>query len=54
MIARAEAGPTRDRAIALGIADEAGLREMQEDWTKWADAEDGYCGLINGEVVVYL
>ena len=53
MITRCENGPTREKAIELGIVDDESLKDMREAWERWANAPDGYCGLLNGEVLIH-
>ncbi|GDY31539.1 methyltransferase domain-containing protein [Gandjariella thermophila] len=38
-------------AVAGGHADEATLRRLRDAWYAWAEAEDGWFGIIHGEIV---
>lgn len=47
-------GAAPKKAIELGIASEAQLKEMAGGWKKWIDAEDGWFGSMHGEVIFTL
>lgn len=42
----------RKKALELGIATEAELDRMGEEWQKWMDTEDACCGTLHGEIIV--
>jgi len=47
-------GAVPKKAIEVGIASEAQLKEMSEGWSRWIEAEDGWFGCLQGEIIITL
>ena len=52
MADRCLTGRTREKAVEEGIASEEQLEEMAEGWRKWIEAEDGWFGCLQGELII--
>ncbi|KAL1588288.1 hypothetical protein WHR41_02844 [Cladosporium halotolerans] len=45
-------GEMRKKALELGIATEAELDRMGEEWQRWMETEDACCGTLHGEILI--
>ncbi|HVX20649.1 MAG TPA: methyltransferase domain-containing protein [Acidimicrobiales bacterium] len=48
---RVTASALADQAVALGLATPADLAAVADAWLRWADADDGWFAVVNGEVL---
>jgi SAM-dependent methyltransferase len=49
---RATASAFAEQAVAYGLATEAELAEVAAAWQRWAGADDGWLGMLHGELLV--
>ena len=49
---RATASSFAEQAVAYGLADRAGLEELADAWRVWRDADDGWLGMMHGELLI--
>jgi ubiquinone/menaquinone biosynthesis C-methylase UbiE len=49
---RATASSFATQAVEYGFATEAGLREIAAAWLRWAAADDGWLGMLHGELLI--
>jgi SAM-dependent methyltransferase len=51
---RATASAFAEQAVAYGLADRAELEQLAAAWLAWAAADDGWLGMMHGELLVRL
>lgn len=51
---RATASAFAEQAVAYGLASPADLEEIAAAWLRWRDAEDGWLGMLHGELLVHV
>ena len=49
---RATASSFAEQAVAYGLATPDGLEELADAWRAWRDAEDGWLGMMHGELLI--
>jgi SAM-dependent methyltransferase len=49
---RATASSFAEQAVAYGLAAPADLDEIAEAWRRWAAADDGWLGMLHGELLI--
>ncbi|WP_345771833.1 methyltransferase domain-containing protein [Geodermatophilus sabuli] len=49
---RATASAFADQAVAYGLATPGGLEEIAAAWLRWAAADDGWLGMLHGELLI--
>ncbi|WP_369131004.1 methyltransferase domain-containing protein [Modestobacter roseus] len=49
---RATASAFAEQAVAYGLATPAELQEVAEAWLAWAAADDGWLGMLHGELLI--
>jgi 2-polyprenyl-3-methyl-5-hydroxy-6-metoxy-1,4-benzoquinol methylase len=49
---RATASAFAEQAVAYGLATTAELEEIAEAWRRWRDADDGWLGMMHGELLI--
>ena len=49
---RATASSFAEQAVAYGLATPADLAEIAEAWRQWAGADDGWLGMLHGELLI--
>ena len=49
---RATASSFAEQAVAYGLATTAELEEIAAAWLRWAAADDGWLGMLHGEVLI--
>jgi ubiquinone/menaquinone biosynthesis C-methylase UbiE len=49
---RATASAFAEQALAYGLADRAELEEIAAAWLRWASADDGWLGMLHGELLI--
>ncbi|MCZ2858596.1 methyltransferase domain-containing protein [Blastococcus sp. VKM Ac-2987] len=49
---RATASAFAEQALAAGLATPAELRGIADAWLRWADADDGWLGMLHGELLI--
>ena len=49
---RATASSFAEQAVAYGLATPDQLEELADAWRTWRDAEDGWLGIMHGELIV--
>jgi ubiquinone/menaquinone biosynthesis C-methylase UbiE len=49
---RATASSFAEQAVAYGLATPAELEEIASAWRRWRDADDGWLGMMHGELLV--
>jgi hypothetical protein len=49
---RATASAFAEQAVAYGLATDQELREIADAWLRWAAAEDGWLGMLHGELLI--
>ena len=49
---RATASAFAEQAVASGLADAAELQAIGHAWLRWAAADDGWLGMLHGEVLI--
>jgi 2-polyprenyl-3-methyl-5-hydroxy-6-metoxy-1,4-benzoquinol methylase len=49
---RATASSFAEQSVAYGIADRAELEELAGAWLRWRDADDGWLGMMHGELLI--
>jgi 2-polyprenyl-3-methyl-5-hydroxy-6-metoxy-1,4-benzoquinol methylase len=49
---RATASAFAEQAVAYGLATPAELEEIAEAWRRWRDADDGWLGMMHGELLI--
>ena len=50
--ARSTASAFAQQAVAYGLATDAELREIADAWLRWAGADDGWLGMLHGELLI--
>jgi 2-polyprenyl-3-methyl-5-hydroxy-6-metoxy-1,4-benzoquinol methylase len=51
---RATASSFAEQAVAYGLATTDDLAEVAAAWLRWADADDGWLGMLHGELLIRL
>jgi 2-polyprenyl-3-methyl-5-hydroxy-6-metoxy-1,4-benzoquinol methylase len=51
---RATSSSFAEQAVAYGLATPAGLAEVAAAWLRWRDADDGWLGMLHGELLTRL
>jgi ubiquinone/menaquinone biosynthesis C-methylase UbiE len=51
---RATASAFAEQAVAYGLATPAELEEIAEAWRRWRDADDGWLGMMHGELLIHV
>jgi ubiquinone/menaquinone biosynthesis C-methylase UbiE len=51
---RATASSFAEQAVAYGLATPAELDEIAAAWLRWRDADDGWLGMLHGELIIHL
>jgi ubiquinone/menaquinone biosynthesis C-methylase UbiE len=54
MVDRCFNGDTPTKALELGLANDAELKEMADGWSKWMEAADAWFGCVHGEAIIAL
>jgi SAM-dependent methyltransferase len=49
---RATASSFAEQAVAYGLATTEDLAEVAAAWLRWADADDGWLGMLHGELLI--
>ena len=49
---RATASSFAEQAVAYGLATPAELEEIAAAWLRWRDADDGWLGMLHGELLI--
>jgi len=49
---RATASSFAEQAVAYGLASRAELEEIAAAWLRWRDADDGWLGMLHGELLI--
>jgi 2-polyprenyl-3-methyl-5-hydroxy-6-metoxy-1,4-benzoquinol methylase len=49
---RATASAFAEQAVAHGLASAAELTEVADAWRRWRDADDGWLGMMHGELLI--
>jgi 2-polyprenyl-3-methyl-5-hydroxy-6-metoxy-1,4-benzoquinol methylase len=49
---RATASSFAEQAVAYGLAAPADLEEIAAAWLRWSDADDGWLGMLHGELLI--
>ena len=49
---RATASSFAEQAVAYGLATPAELEEIAAAWLRWAEADDGWLGMLHGELLI--
>ncbi|MCW2684266.1 MAG: Methyltransferase type 11, partial [Blastococcus sp.] len=49
---RATSSSFAEQAVAYGLATPAGLAEVAAAWLRWRAAEDGWLGMLHGELLI--
>jgi 2-polyprenyl-3-methyl-5-hydroxy-6-metoxy-1,4-benzoquinol methylase len=49
---RATASAFAEQAVAYGLASPADLAEIAAAWLRWADSDDGWLGMMHGELLI--
>ena len=49
---RATASAFAEQAVAYGLATTAELEEIAAAWLRWRDADDGWLGMLHGELLI--
>ncbi|TFV87180.1 methyltransferase domain-containing protein [Blastococcus sp. CT_GayMR16] len=49
---RATSSAFAEQAVAYGLATSADLEEIAAAWLRWRDADDGWLGMLHGEVLI--
>jgi ubiquinone/menaquinone biosynthesis C-methylase UbiE len=49
---RASSSSFAEQALAYGLATPAELDEIAAAWLRWADADDGWLGMLHGELLI--
>ncbi|MGY2002718.1 class I SAM-dependent methyltransferase [Blastococcus sp. SYSU DS1024] len=49
---RATASSFAEQALAHGLATRAELEELADAWRRWRDADDGWLGMLHGELLI--
>jgi hypothetical protein len=49
---RATASSFAEQAVAYGLASAAELEEVADAWRRWRDADDGWLGMMHGELLI--
>jgi SAM-dependent methyltransferase len=49
---RATSSAFAEQAMAYGLASEAELEEVAAAWRRWRDADDGWLGMLHGELLI--
>ncbi len=49
---RATASSFAEQAVGYGIADRAELEQLADAWRRWRDADDGWLGMMHGELLI--
>ena len=49
---RATSSAFADQAVAYGLATTAELEEIAAAWLRWRDADDGWLGMLHGELLI--
>ena len=49
---RATASSFAEQAVAYGLATPAELEEIAAAWRRWRDADDGWLGMLHGELLI--
>jgi hypothetical protein len=49
---RATASSFAEQAVAYGLATDGDLRAIADAWLAWAAADDGWLGMLHGELVI--
>ena len=49
---RATASAFAEQAVAYGLATRTDLAEIAEAWRRWRDADDGWLGMLHGELLI--
>jgi ubiquinone/menaquinone biosynthesis C-methylase UbiE len=49
---RATASAFAEQAVAYGLASAAELAEIADAWRRWRDADDGWLGMMHGELLI--
>jgi hypothetical protein len=51
---RATGSAFAEQAVAYGLATAGELEQLAAAWLEWADADDGWLGMLHGELLVRL
>jgi ubiquinone/menaquinone biosynthesis C-methylase UbiE len=49
---RATASSFAEQAVTYGVATRAGLEEIAAAWLRWRDSDDGWLGMLHGELLI--
>ncbi|TFV74976.1 methyltransferase domain-containing protein [Blastococcus sp. CT_GayMR19] len=49
---RATASSFAEQAVAYGLATTAELEEIADAWLRWSEADDGWLGMLHGELLI--
>ncbi|RBY96336.1 SAM-dependent methyltransferase [Blastococcus sp. TF02-8] len=49
---RATASSFAEQAVAYGLATAADLEQIADAWRRWRDADDGWLGMLHGELLI--
>jgi ubiquinone/menaquinone biosynthesis C-methylase UbiE len=49
---RATASSFAEQAVAYGLASSADLEEIAAAWLRWRDSDDGWLGMLHGELLI--
>jgi hypothetical protein len=49
---RATASAFAEQAVAYGLATTDELAEIADAWRRWRDADDGWLGMLHGELLI--
>jgi hypothetical protein len=51
---RATSSSFAEQAVAYGLATDAELAEIAAAWLRWRDADDGWLGMMHGELLIHV
>jgi 2-polyprenyl-3-methyl-5-hydroxy-6-metoxy-1,4-benzoquinol methylase len=51
---RATASAFAEQAVAYGLASPAELEQIAAAWLRWRDADDGWLGMLHGELLIHV
>ena len=51
---RATASSFAEQALAYGLATPAELEDIAAAWLRWAEADDGWLGMLHGELLIHV
>ena len=51
---RATSSAFAEQAVAYGLASPAELEEIAAAWRRWRDADDGWLGMLHGELLIHV